>query len=78
MLVMAGRAQAIPAPRVGVVDTVGAGDTLNGALAAGLAAGFDLTEASHRAVVAASLSVAHEGARAGMPTAAQLEGALAR
>jgi len=77
LLVAGGRAHAIPAPRVEVADTVGAGDTLNGALAAGLAAGLELAEASRRAVVAASLSVAHEGARAGMPTADELEGALA-
>ncbi len=78
LLLASGRAQALPALRVEVVDTIGAGDTLNGALAAGLAAGLDLAEASRRAVVAASLSVAHEGARAGMPTADQLESALAR
>ena len=77
LLVAGSRAQAIPAPRVEVVDTVGAGDTLNGALAAGLAAGLDLPEASRRAVVAASLSVVHEGARPGMPTAAQLDAAPA-
>jgi len=77
LLVVGGRTQAIPAPRVEVVDTVGAGDTLNGALAAGLAAGRDLAEASRRAVVAASLSVGYEGARAGMPTADELDRALA-
>jgi ribokinase len=78
ILVSGGRVEAIPAPRVEVVDTVGAGDTLNGALAAGLAAGLDLAEACRRAVVAASLSVAHEGAREGMPSAEWLERALAR
>jgi ribokinase len=76
LLVASGRTHAIPVPRVEVVDTVGAGDTLNGALAAGLAAGLELAEATRRAVVAASLSVAHEGARAGMPTADELESAL--
>jgi ribokinase len=68
---------AIPAPEVAVVDTVGAGDTLNGALAAGLAAGLPVTEAARRAVVAASLAVARPGAREGMPTAEELEAALA-
>ncbi len=67
----------IPAPTVQVIDTVGAGDTLNGALAAGLAEGRSLDEAARRAVVAASLAVTRAGAREGMPTRAQLEVALA-
>ncbi len=58
----------IGAAVVDVVDTVGAGDTLNGALAAGLAAGFGLEEASRRAVAAASMAVTVAGAREGMPT----------
>jgi ribokinase len=55
---------------------VGAGDTLNGALAAALAAGRPLPTAAREAVVAASLSVARPGAREGMPTRAELEAAL--
>ncbi|MGH2477277.1 MAG: PfkB family carbohydrate kinase, partial [Candidatus Limnocylindrales bacterium] len=51
------------------------GDTLNGALAAGLAAGLDLEAAAHRAVVAASLAVTRAGAREGMPTLSELEAA---
>jgi len=78
MLVASRRARAVHAPRVEVVDTVGAGDALNGALAAGLAAGLDLSEAAHRAVVAGSLAVTRAGAREGMPTLAALEAALAR
>lgn len=78
LLVSGGRATTIKAPGVVVVDTVGAGDTLNGALAAGLAAGLDLATASHRAVVAASLAVTRAGARDGMPSATELEAALAR
>jgi Sugar kinases, ribokinase family len=76
MLVTDRRSQAIPARRVEAVDTVGAGDTLNGALAAGLANGMTLPEASHRAVVAASLAVTRAGAREGMPTANELDAAL--
>jgi ribokinase len=76
LLVDGKRARAMAAPKVDVVDTVGAGDTLNGALAAGLAAGLDLVEASRRAGVAASLAVTRSGARGGMPTAAALEAAL--
>jgi ribokinase len=63
----------IPVPSVEVVDTVGAGDTLNGALAAGLAAGLALPDAARRAVFAASLAVTREGAREGMPTLAELQ-----
>jgi ribokinase len=51
-----------------VVDTTGAGDCFNGALAAGLARGSDLRDAAARANRAAGLSVRAAGARAGMPT----------
>lgn len=68
---------AVPTIRVDAVDTVGAGDTLNGALAAALADGLDLPTAARRAVVAASLAVTRAGARAGMPVRAELEAALA-
>jgi ribokinase len=62
----------IPAPAVDAVETVGAGDTLNGALAVGLADNLDLEYAARRAVVAASLAVRRAGAREGMPTLAEL------
>jgi len=64
------------APRVEAVDTVGAGDTFVGALAADLAAGRTLDDAARRAVVAAALSTTKAGARGGMPTRAELDGAL--
>jgi ribokinase len=67
----------IRAPRVRAVDATGAGDALNGALAAGLAAGLDLEAAAERAVVAASLSVTRAGAREGYPSVEELEAALA-
>ncbi|WP_271215182.1 PfkB family carbohydrate kinase, partial [Pseudonocardia halophobica] len=51
----------------------GAGDTFNGVLAAGLAAGASVSEAVARGVVAASLSVGTVGARAGMPRAAAID-----
>jgi ribokinase len=66
----------IAAPKVAAVDATGAGDALNGALAAGLAGGLDLEAAARRAVVAASLSVTRAGAREGMPTVAELDAAL--
>ena len=67
---------AIPAPAVDVVDTVGAGDALNGSLAAGLASGLKLEAALRRAVVAASLAVTKAGAREGMPTTQELKRAV--
>ena len=48
--------EVIPAPPVDVVDTTGAGDTVNGALAARLAAGDPLRDAVAFALAAASLS----------------------
>jgi ribokinase len=78
-LLLAGKqARAIPAPSVTPVDTVGAGDALNGALAAGLAAGLALPDAARRAVVAASLAVTRAGAREGMPTTIEVGAALNR
>lgn len=72
LLVEAGRSTTIPAVAVPVVDSTGAGDALNGALAAGLAAGLSLGDAATRAVRAASLAVTRAGAREGMPTMDEL------
>jgi ribokinase len=60
----------VPAPQLEPVDTTGAGDTFNGALAALLAAGRPVLEAVAMAVTAASLSTLRAGAREGMPTLA--------
>ncbi len=57
-------------PSVSPVDTTGAGDTLDGFLAARLAAGAPLGEALQTAVVAGSLSTRAAGARGGIPTLA--------
>jgi ribokinase len=67
-----GQALAIPALHVVPVDTTGAGDAFNGALAAGLGAGLPLNAAARQAVAAAGLSTMRPGARGGMPTAAEL------
>ncbi len=53
----------IPAPQVEAVDTTGAGDAFNGALAAALAAGGGLAEAVRTAISAAADSVTRPGAR---------------
>ena len=73
LLVQSTGATPIPSRPVEVVDTVGAGDTLNGALAALLAGGLELPEAARHAVDAASLAVTRAGAREGMPTWAELQ-----
>jgi ribokinase len=67
-----GPAIAVPAALVVPVDTTGAGDAFNGALAVGLAAGQPLGTAARRAVAAAGLSTTRAGARGGMPTASEL------
>jgi ribokinase len=59
--------QLLPATNVNVVDTTGAGDTVNGALAAELAAGRSLADAARFALKAAALSTTAPGARGGMP-----------
>jgi ribokinase len=68
----------LAAPGITAVDAVGAGDTLNGALAVGLAEGLDLADAARRAVMAASMSTIRPGARGGMPLRRELEEALAQ
>jgi ribokinase len=75
-VVAEGEVTAIPAPLVQAVDTVGAGDTFAGGLAAELAGGVGLVDAARFAVHAASLSVARPGARAGMPTRAEVVASL--
>jgi ribokinase len=67
LLVDGERREEIAAPSVDVVDTTGAGDALNGALAAELARGTGLADAAVAAVAAASLSTRRPGARGGMP-----------
>lgn len=63
-------------PRVKTVDTTGAGDTLNGVLAAGLLEGLALADALRRAVTAAAISVGVAGAREGMPTREAIDRAV--
>ena len=69
--------QNVPAPNVEAVDATGAGDCLNGVLAAGLLERRPLEEALARAVAAASVSVTHPGARSGMPTRDEIDAAVA-
>lgn len=65
--------QHIEGHQVEVVDTTGAGDTFNGALAASLASGFHLSESISYANAAAAVSVQSLGAQKGMPTDSQVK-----
>ena len=69
--------QSVPAPNVEAVDATGAGDCLNGVLAAGILERRPLEGAVARAVAAASVSVTHPGARSGMPTRDEIDAAVA-
>lgn len=73
----AGQALSVPALRVTPVDTVGAGDTFCGYLAAGLDAGDSLETAMRRAAVAASLACLKPGAQPAIPMADAVAAAMA-
>lgn len=61
-----------------VADTIGAGDTFTGSLAAALARGEPLEQAMHWANAAAALSVTGHGAIGGMPSLDQTRRLLGR
>ena len=58
------------------VDTVGAGDTFCGYLAAGLDSGLALSEALRRAAVAGSLACLKPGAQPSTPVADEVAASL--
>lgn len=68
-----GQRISVPALPIKPVDTVGAGDTFCGYLAAGLDAGLDLEAAMRRAAVAASLACLKPGAQPAIPRADEVE-----
>jgi ribokinase len=63
----------IPSIRVEAVDTTGAGDSFNGALATALCDGRNLEEACRFANVIGAISVTKLGAQTGMPTKKEVE-----
>jgi len=68
----------VPSLPITPVDTVGAGDTFCGYLAASLGAGLGLEDALRRAVVAGALACLKPGAQPAIPLAKEVEEALAQ
>lgn len=66
----------VAALKITPVDTVGAGDTFCGYLAAGLSTGLPLEEALKRAAAAGSLACLKPGAQPAIPLAAEVAAAL--
>ena len=71
-----GASEILPAYRVDAVDTTGAGDAFNGALAAALAEGKTLRQAARFANAAAALSVQRIGTTPAMPDRAEIDAFL--
>ncbi|MDF2608500.1 MAG: ribokinase [Bacillales bacterium] len=63
----------VPANKVNVIDTTGAGDTFNGAFGAAFLNGKKIDEAIKYANLAAGISVTKLGAQGGMPTQQELD-----
>lgn len=68
-----GKIQFLPAHRVPVVDTTGAGDAFNAGLAYALARNKNLAEAARFASRVSALAVTKFGAQDGMPTREEVE-----
>ena len=69
-------ARAVPTLRVDVVDTTGAGDCFDGALAVALAEGRPIDEAVRFATHAAALACTRLGAQSAQPERAEVEATL--
>jgi len=67
-----------PSVRVAAVDTTGAGDAFNAALAVALSEGRSLADAGRWAVTAGALCVSRAGAQPSMPTREEVEKTLGR
>ncbi|WP_163272437.1 ribokinase [Chelativorans alearense] len=68
----------VPTLSIAPVDTVGAGDTFCGYLAAGLADGLALKDALRRAAVAGALACLEPGAQPAIPIRADVDAAAAQ
>lgn len=68
-----GREINVPAYKIDVIDTTGAGDSFNGGLAYALGKGVSLRDACKYGNAVAALSTTKLGAQTGMPTGAEVE-----
>jgi ribokinase len=73
LAVAGGKADWAPAFTVQAVDTVGAGDCVNGAFAVALLEGKDPWAAARFASAAAAISVTRKGAQASMPSRSEVD-----
>jgi ribokinase len=73
----AGPLTRVPAPRVALRDTTGAGDAFNGVFATRLAETGDMVEAARWGVAAGALACTGDGAIAALPSRAAIEARLA-
>lgn len=78
MCLAEGKVLLVPARRAEVVDTTGAGDTLNGAFTVQIAKGESVKDALRFGNIAASLSTEKFGAQGGMPTFEEVTAELNR
>ena len=69
----AGESGHVPAPRVGVIDSVAAGDAFGGALAVSIAEGRSLRRSVELGCAAGALAVTRPGAQAAMPSRREVE-----
>lgn len=72
-IVEEGKEILIPAYRIKVVDTTGAGDSFNGGLAIALGRGSNLKDACKYGNAVAALSTTKLGAQTGMPTSEEVD-----
>lgn len=68
----------LPAPKVNVVDTTGAGDAFSGAMAAAIARGGSIIEAARTGVAAGALSVMRAGAQPSIPHQSEIDDFIAK
>lgn len=78
LIITADGTHTVPPFVIEAVDTTGAGDAFSGTLAAGLAAGYSLTDSARRAAAAGALACTRLGVIPALATAEQLDRLLNR